>query len=172
MRPANDNKKELNRREVAIGRIYVFLFFFVTAVICCLAIFLWNSDFKAFEQKEYAKVKMSRIQEFQNIQSDYQMITDSLFRKIRKFEPGVHAQYEEDEISYLINSMRNVYERNSWDKRYKVFMHVGDFYELWLTDKKHLWSIQQNIDMFKRNLEECEIGLQKKIDDLRAGAKK
>lgn len=167
-----DNKKELNRREVVIGRAYVFLFFFVTAAICCLAIFLWNSDFKTFEQKEYVKVKMNRIREFQKIQSDYQIITDSLYRKIRTFEPGIYAQYEEDEINYLINNMRNVYERNSWDKRYKVFMHVADFYEMWLIDKKHLWSIRQNISMFKTNLEECEIGLQKKMDDLRAGTKK
>jgi len=168
----NGNKKELNRREVVIGRTYVFIFFFVTTVVCCLAIFLWNSDFKVFEQKEYIKVKMSRIREFQKDQSDYQMITDSIFRKIKMFEPGIHAQYEEDEINYLINNMRNVYEHNSWDKRYKVFMHVADFYDIWLVDKKQLWSIRQNINMFKSNLEECEIGLQKKMDDLRAGTKK
>lgn len=168
----NDNKKELNRREVVIGRAYVFIFFLITTIVCCVSIFLWNTDFKAFEQKDYVKIKMNRIRDFQKIQVDYQMITDSLFRKIKSFEPGVHAQYEEDEINYLINNMRNVYERNSWDKRYKVFMHVADFYEIWLTDKKHLWGIQQNINMFKNNLEECEIGLQKKMDDLRAGTKK
>lgn len=167
----NDNKKELNRREVVIGRAYVFIFFLTTTLICCLAIFLWNSDFKAFEQKEYVKVKMNRIREFQKNQSDYQMITDSLYRKIKAFEPGIHAQYEEDEINFLINNMKNEYERNNWDKRYKVFLHVADFYEIWLIDKKHIWSIKQNISMFKNNLEECEIGLQKKVDNLRAAKK-
>ena len=42
---------------------------------------------------------------------------------------------------------------------------------LWLSDKKQLWSIEQNIRLFKANLEECEIGLQKKEEDLRSGTK-
>lgn len=33
---------------------------------------------------------------------------------------------------------------------------------MWLSDKKQLWSIEQNISLFKANLEECEIGLRKK----------
>lgn len=83
----------------------------------------------------------------------------------------MYAQYEEDDIHYLINNLRNTYERNSWDKRYKLFMHIADFYAMWLSDKKQLWSIEQNIRLFKANLEECEIGLRKKEEDLRSGTK-
>lgn len=167
----NDNKKTLNKRETLMGHIYVFLFFFATTVACCLAIFMWNSDFKMFEEKEFVKIKMDRIKDFQQEQADSQLAIDSLFRKIETFEPGVHAQYEEDDIHYLINNLRNIYERNSWDKRYKLFMHIADFYAMWLADKKQLWSIEQNIQLFKANLEECEIGLQKKEEDLRSGTK-
>lgn len=102
-----------------MGHAYVFLFFFLTTVACCLAIFMWNSDFKIFEQKEFVKIKMNRIKEFQQEQAECQLPTDSLFRKIEAFEPGVYAQYEEDDIHYLINNLRNTYERNNWDKRYK-----------------------------------------------------
>ena len=41
---------------------------------------------------------------------------------------------------------------------------------MWLSDRKQLWSIGQNISLFKANLEECEIGLQKKEEDLRSGS--
>lgn len=133
----NDNKKTLNKRETLMGHIYVFLFFFVTTVVCCLAIFMWNSDFKMFEEKEFVKIKMDRIKDFQQEQADSQLAIDSLFRKIETFEPGVHAQYEEDDIHYLINNLRNTYERNSWDKRYKLFMHIADFYAMWLADKNN-----------------------------------
>ena len=105
----NDNKKTLNKRETLMGHIYVFLFFFVTTVVCCLAIFMWNSDFKMFEEKEFVKIKMDRIKDFQQEQAGSQLAIDSLFRKIETFEPGVHAQYEEDDIHYLINNLRNTY---------------------------------------------------------------
>ena len=167
----DNNRKTMNKREIFMGHAYVFLFFFLTTVACCLAIFMWNSDFKIFEQKEFVKIKMNRIKEFQQEQAECQLPTDSLFRKIEAFEPGVYAQYEEDDIHYLINNLRNTYERNNWDKRYKLFMHIADFYAMWLSDKKQLWSIEQNISLFKANLEECEIGLRKKEEDLRSGTK-
>lgn len=167
----DNNRKTMNKREIFMGHAYVFLFFFLTTVACCLAIFMWNSDFKIFEQKEFVKIKMNRIKEFQQEQAECQLPTDSLFRKIEAFEPGVYAQYEEDDIHYLINNLRNTYERNNWDKRYKLFMHIADFYAMWLSDKKQLWSIEQNISLFKANLEECEIGLRKKEEDLRLGTK-
>ena len=88
---------------------------------------MWNSDFRMFEQKEFVKIKMNRIKDFQQEQAESQMPVDSLFRKIEAFQPGVYAQYEEDDIHYLINNLRNTYERNSWDKRYKLFMHIADF---------------------------------------------
>lgn len=168
----DNNRNNLNKREVFMGHAYVFLFFIITTVICCISIFMWNSDFSMFEQKEFVKVKMNRIKDYQQEQADHQVSVDSLFRKIEKFEPGVYAQYEEDDIRYLINNLKNTYEKNNWDKRYKLFMHIADFYDMWLSDKKHLWSIQQNIITFKANLEECEIGLQKKLEDLRSGSKK
>ena len=95
----------MNKREIFMGHAYVFLFFFLTTVACCLAIFMWNSDFKIFEQKEFVKIKMNRIKEFQQEQAECQLPTDSLFRKIEAFEPGVYAQYEEDDIHYLINNL-------------------------------------------------------------------
>ena len=89
----DNNRKTMNKREIFMGHAYVFLFFFLTTVACCLAIFMWNSDFKIFEQKEFVKIKMNRIKEFQQEQAECQLPTDSLFRKIEAFEPGVYAQY-------------------------------------------------------------------------------
>ena len=123
----DNNRKTLNKREILMGHAYVFLFFFLTTVACCLAIFMWNSDFRMFEQKEFVKIKMNRIKDFQQEQAESQMPVDSLFRKIEAFQPGVYAQYEEDD--------------------------------------------EQNIRLFKANLEECEIGLRKKEEDLRSGTK-
>lgn len=50
---------------------------FLTTVACCLVIFMWNSDFKMFEQKEFVKIKMNRIKDFQQEQAESQLPVDS-----------------------------------------------------------------------------------------------
>ena len=105
----DNNRKTLNKREILMGHAYVFLFFFLTTVACCLAIFMWNSDFRMFEQKEFVKIKMNRIKDFQQEQAESQMPVDSLFRKIEAFQPGVYAQYEEDDIHYLGQTVQAVH---------------------------------------------------------------
>lgn len=76
----DNNRNNLNKREVFMGHAYVFLFFIITTVICCISIFMWNSDFSMFEQKEFVKVKMNRIKDYQQEQADHQVSVDSLFR--------------------------------------------------------------------------------------------
>ena len=76
----DNNRKTMNKREIFMGHAYVFLFFFLTTVACCLVIFMWNSDFKMFEQKEFVKIKMNRIKDFQQEQAESQLPVDSLFR--------------------------------------------------------------------------------------------
>nr|WP_262487079.1 type VI secretion system transmembrane protein TssO [Geofilum rubicundum] len=62
--------------------------------------------------------------------------------------------------------MKIRYADNIWDNRYKAFLHVSDLYELLLTDKKKTWTIGQNINNFRQNLEACEIGLEQKNEEL------
>ena len=84
----DNNRKTMNKREIFMGHAYVFLFFFLTTVACCLVIFMWNSDFKMFEQKEFVKIKMNRIKDFQQEQAESQLPVDSLFRNPLYFYAG------------------------------------------------------------------------------------
>ena len=65
--------------------------------------------------------KMERQKEFQNIQSVQIVSADTLFSRIEQFEPGVNASYEENDIKFLINDLAKQWERNSFDKRNKMF---------------------------------------------------
>ncbi len=162
----------MNQKERIIGFIYVFLLFVATAFICCLLLFYYNSDFKIFSQKDFAIAKMDRIREYQNAQSSVIHAVDSLYNKINRFNPAINAIYEENDIRFMINDLKNTYEKNAWDLRYKSFLHVSEFYFMWFTDKKELWSKQDNIARFKKNLEECEIGLSNKKNELNAATRK
>lgn len=160
----------VNEREKTYGFIYVLLFFIVFSCFFGWLLFFANSGFKSLSQKEFAINKMNYIKEYQNAESEYMPMVDSLNRKIEAFNPGINAIYEENDINYLINRIKHVYEQKSWDLRYKSFLHIAQFYEMWLIDKKDLWNKKQNIQLFKTNLEECEIGLTNKKNEL--GTKK
>lgn len=166
----NDNKL-LNQREKIMSFIYVLLFWGITTFVCYCLIFYCNVDAKRISGKEYVVSKMERIRTFQQVQADNFIDVDTLYKKIEAYNPGVNALYEENDIKFLLNSLKDLYEKNSWDRRYKVFWHVSMFYNIWLTDKKELWAKKQNIQTFKKNLEECEIGLKNKKEEIRSNQK-
>lgn len=156
----------MNQKEKVMGFIYVFLLFTSVTTICCLLLFYYNSDFKGFSQKNFAIYKMDRIREYQEAQTKASVMVDSLYNKIGNYNPSIQAVYEENDIKFMINTLKNIYEERAWDVRYKSFYHISEFYEMWFIDKKDLWGKQENIRKFRKNLEECEVGLLKNKDDL------
>lgn len=162
----------MNQKEKLMGFVYVFLLFISVTTICCLLLFYYNADFRIFSQKNFVIMKMDRIREYQNAQSEVSLMTDSLYNKINCYNPGINAVYEENEINFMINDLKNIYEKHSWDGRYKSFLHISEFYSMWFVDKKDLWAKRDNIHRFRKNLEECEIGLTNKKNDLNAAIRK
>lgn len=160
------SKNTKNQREKVIGFVYVSLLFLVATFACCFCLFYYTNT-KTSTRKEFVIAKMDRIREFQNIQSNQMVIIDSIYNKIKDFNPGINASYEENDIKFYLNDIKKLYDDNSYDGRYKIFYQVSNFYNMWFSNKKELWSKKQNISRFRKNLEECEIGLQKKLDELK-----
>lgn len=165
-----EKKHTKNRREKTIGLLYVLTFFLVATFACCWCL-SYYSDNKSETRKEFVIAKMDRIRAFQEEQSRQIIIVDSIYNKIKEFNPGVNASYEENDIKFYLNDIKKLYEENSYDGRYRIFNQVSNFYNMWFADKQELWSKQQNIDKFKKNLEDCQIGLQKKMDELKNTSK-
>lgn len=165
-------RMNISYRERVMSFLYVCLLLLTTAGCCCFLMYIAGTDFSASKQKGVIMNKMEKIYSFRNIQKEYVSIIDTLYFKINALQPGIHAQYEEDDIKYLLNDLKNVYQSNGWDNRYKVFLQIADFYQMWMTDKKELWGRQQNIINFRKNLKECEIGLESKKQDWRSNLKK
>ncbi|MDU1906549.1 MAG: type VI secretion system transmembrane protein TssO [Dysgonomonas sp.] len=159
-------KNTKNQKERTIGFIYVSLLFMAATFICCWCLFYY-SDNKTSSRKEFVIAKMDRIKEFQDIQSEKMVIVDSIYNKIREFNPGINASYEENDIKFYLTDIKKLYDNNNYDGRYKIFNQVSNFYNMWFADKKELWSKKENIVRFRKNLEDCEIGLQKKMDELK-----
>ena len=160
------NNTKMNQKEKLMGFAYVFLMFAGISTVCCMLLFYYNSDFLVFTQKDFAVAKMNRMKEYQVSQSRAAASVDSLFNRINRFQPMVNAVYEENDIMFMINEVANYYDQHAWDARYKSFSHISLFYTMWFTDKRELWATKDNIVRIKKNLEECEIGLKNKKNEL------
>lgn len=156
----------MNQKERIMGFFYVFILFLTITGICCFLFFYYSSDFKLFSQKQFVIQKMERVRQFQTDQASAIVIIDSLYNKIDRYDPAIHAVYEENDIRFMLNDLKAVYEKQAWDTRYKPFLHISEFYNMWFSDKKDLWSRRENVVKFRQNLEECEVGLNNKKTDL------
>lgn len=155
-----------NKREKTIGFVYVSILFGIATFICCWCLFYYT-DTKNETRKEFVIAKMDRVRAFQNVQDEQILIVDSIYNKIKTFNPDINASYEENDIKFYLAEIKKLYDDNSYDGRYKIFSQVPAFYNMWFADKKELWSKQQNIIRFSKNLEDCRIGLEKKVDELK-----
>jgi beta-galactosidase beta subunit len=155
----------MNQKEKIMGFSYVFILFAAITTVCCLLLFLHNAHFSTLKQKAMIIDKIERVSEYQAVQKKAASTIDLLYEKINNYDPGVKAIYDEDNIKFLVNDLRGVYEKHALDTRYKSFLHVADFYYMWYADKKTLWSIKSNTLLFTKYLEECELGLSNKKDD-------
>ncbi|MDR2474397.1 MAG: type VI secretion system transmembrane protein TssO [Bacteroidales bacterium] len=164
---SENNKTTRNRREHITGFIYVTLLFVIATAVCCICISHYSGNRKSVARKEFAIAKMGRIHQFQSVQGEQMTVIDSIYNKIKAFNPEVQASYEENDIKYYLNEIKSLQTQYGYDKRYKVFYQVAGFYNMWFADRKELWSKTQNINSFRKNLEDCEIGLQKKKEELK-----
>lgn len=162
-----DTTKYVNRRERLGGLIYVLLFFLVGAGACSWLLLAQSDMQQIFARKNLVSAKMNRQQTFSREQVKSSPDCDLIVTDIGKYDPGVNAVYEKNDIQFMINELQKHYEDNRSDKRYRAYLHVGAMYQMWFNDRQYLWSLQANLSYIKQNLDDCELGLDKKQDALK-----
>lgn len=150
---------ESGRKEKIAGVSYVSIIFLVFFLSCAMMLFYRNTEIAAYGQKEFDISKISRIGEFRDMQKREVMMIDSIYGRIKTLNPEVRANYEETEINFLLNDLKSLHDSHAWDPRYKIFLQFARCCEMWLTDKKEIWSKKNNISGFTGNLEACESGI-------------
>lgn len=159
-------KKYVNSKEKNLGFLYVSLLFLCLCSLSVHLLFKHQQHWLDMPDKTLVIKKMDRILEFREEQRKQSLVCDSIYQKIRRFQPGINASYEENDIKFLISDLRKQYNNNTWDNRHKAFAQAADLYEMWFIDKKKLWSVTQNTLTFKQNLQDCEIGLDQKLQEI------
>jgi len=164
--------KYINTRERLGGIVYVILLFLVGMAATGYLILRYNDASGLLDQKRNALSQQSRLSDFRRVQVKYLLRCDSLSAQIERFNPSINANYEENDINLMIGALAAIYDNNRWDLRYRSFYQLSCLYDMWMRDKKLAWSKSENINFFKTNIEECEIGLQKKQDALKTATAK
>ena len=162
----SDNKKTyVNRKERIGGLIYVLLLFVLGTGLCGWLL-LSQSDIKSvFTHKDIVSSKMKRQQVFKREQTNSVATCDLTIKSIEAYDPSIKAVYEKNDIQFMINELHKKYELNRSDKRYMVYRHLGDFYQMWFNDRQYLWSLKSNVEYLKQNLADCELGLKVKKEE-------
>ena len=159
------NKKNIRKRDKISAMLVVMLIFSIcSGTFLFFYITLNQNNFGS--HKDTIVKKADRQNRLIADQTAYNKLCDSLYLRIERFDPGVNASFEESDIKFLIADLKSVYEKNAVDVRYKVFYHTAQFYDMWFADKKILWSKQANVERFRENLQQCEMGLTRKGDEL------
>jgi hypothetical protein len=159
-----NGKKYINKQERIGGVFYVLLLFCIGAGLCSWSLLSYSDSISVISRKNAVITKMERQSEFRQSQARFVIMCDSLVRQIDRYNFGINAIYEENDIKYLLNEIKQPFEKNPIDRRYKVFDVLGSVYEMWFTDRKQLWSKKENVELFRRNLEQCELGLSNAIN--------
>jgi len=167
-----ENKKTyVNRKERIGGLICVLLFFIIGAGVSSWNLVYQSGIENVFSRKNIVGAKMKRQLDFKYEQENSKPVYENLVNKIQNYNPKVNAIYEKNDIQFMINELYKKYEHNRMDRRYMVYLHLGDFYQMWFNDKQYLWSLQSNQISIKQNLEDCELGLSKKKKDIKSREK-
>lgn len=163
----NRTNKTVNRRERIGGLVYVVLFFCLGVGLSGWLLLSNNDLARLFSRKDLVEIKMRRQQEFRLAQEEGVKTGNDLIVRINQYDPGVNAIYEKSDIQLQIAELRRQYEANKDDRRYFIFYQMSEFYQMWFNDKQYLWSLGQNLNNIKQNLEECELGLDAKKNELK-----
>ncbi len=164
-----DKENYINRREQIGGFLYVLLFFTIGTALCCWLLLAQSDMAHIFSRKDLVNTKMHRQNVFKEEQAASLENCQIIVQRIKNYDPGVNAVYEKNDIQFMINELRKIGEYNRSDRRYMVYIHLGDFYQMWFNDKQYLWSLESNIRYLKKNLEDCELGLSKKKEEAKSG---
>ncbi|MCX6218234.1 type VI secretion system TssO [Spirosoma sp.] len=138
-------------------------FMYLLAVLCLLTLFV---SFIAFKSNTYSSAESKRVsskikQQEQILKSQIRNmpLLDSAYQSIVAFQPQVNAVFVEVEIEEHLNEIKRLSNPQMDNTRFRSFGQIADFYRMMYIDKKIVWSKQSNISLFRKQLDDCSVGL-------------
>ncbi|MCC2590643.1 type VI secretion system TssO [Chryseobacterium sp. MFBS3-17] len=104
---------------------------------------------------------------FEDRQAKTIYVLDSAFSKIERLPLETRNTFEANEIQYSINDIPNVFETvNTTDPRKQSYVQIARFYEMFFRDKEMASKMNENMKFYKKQAEDCAIGVKEKKQQL------
>lgn len=152
----NKNSNIFTAKEKTIGLIYTVLLFLLVAGVSSYVLFFSKGSVDASCGKALALEQIERIRSFEKFQKDRMERIQALDARVNAIDPGLVASYDKNEVRYILGQFKEEYNKNQYDKRYRIFSLITQFYEYRMFDKERLSAVQANIDWFRSNLDVCQ----------------
>ena len=147
----------LTTRERRLQFVYL-----LAATILLSLIISWvafrNYTYRRIEH-EYLSGQIDQQRAILQAQKQYLPLLDSAYRAIVAYQPQVNAVFVEVDIEDHLNDIRRLSDSQADGLRFRAFGQIADFYRMMFVDKKVVWSKQTNINLFRKQLDDCGVGL-------------
>ncbi len=156
---------KISKEERKIQFIYLLVFWSALSVVFCYVCFSGYSR-SEIRSKELVIEKINSENELLKSQMAIAVHIDSLQKMLMLYQPSTSQVFLENNINYELEELKKIYEAKKADINYKIFNQLYVFNSMQFFDKKAIWNATNNIAFLKNNLQDCEIGFQKKQDNL------
>lgn len=101
--------------------------------------------------------QLAQDEDFEAMVTEQRATVDTTYKQIMKFDPGVQAVFLEYDIKNSLASIKSIYERKSYDLRYKVFLQNSQLYNDLFYDRRELKGNKNDIEALGKTLEDCKL---------------
>lgn len=147
----------LTMRERRLQFIYLLAAIsFLSVVVSWIA--FRNKTYSSSESK-YLSNQIKMKERVLKSQLDNIPLLDSAYHAIVVYRPEINAVFIEVDIEDRLNEIRRLSNPQSEGTRFRTFAQIADFYKMMYLDKKLVWSKQSNISLFRKQLDDCSVGM-------------
>ncbi|GAB3769495.1 hypothetical protein GCM10028818_05640 [Spirosoma horti] len=138
-------------------------FLYLLAAISLLSVLVsWiafrNRTYSSAESK-YLSDQIKLKERILTSQLDNLPLLDSAYHSIVAYQPQINAVFIEVDIEDHLNEIRRLSGPQQEGTRFRTFAQIADFYRMMYVDKKLVWSKQSNISLFRKQLDDCSVGM-------------
>ena len=155
----------ISSEEKNVQFIYLLVFWLIIGIVFYFACFHFY-ELPEIRSKSLLTSELKKEMKIQQEQEAYSKHVDSLSKMIQHYDPGTSQVYLESSINYELEELQKLHDSQKDDPNFKIFKQLNTFYAMQFFDKKAVWTSKSNSESLRKNLEECEIGFQQKLNNL------
>ncbi|SEB17885.1 type VI secretion system transmembrane protein TssO [Pedobacter hartonius] len=141
------------RREQFIFLLGIFL---LTIGLLGYGLFHDFDDAQSVSKEELTE-QLSQDAEFEALVNEQRATIDSTYKHIMEFDPGVQADFLENDIRNSLGSIQSNYNRRAFDLRYKTFLQTAQLYNDLFYNRRELKGNLSDLEKLNKSLEDCKL---------------